>query len=505
MELRSLFALTRREKHYERATQEHHNPQHDNPHLPLNQVLSPDEQARALARCSTVRARALLSKRAALNNRILPLGVTALTNQCEDDSFNSDPSSAPSLLRTFAFSSKVSEAQVSALLKFLTQDQFLLTEIDESVLHRAIIFAYAPTDAMLEEYREELPPPAAPSFTESSYSTSEPAVGGAVITDRTKDKLGNLINDLIAYAVAQGCSDIHITPWCDGTRITLRRQGEILSHDEAFLPRDRHEQLSNRFRILATIPHLPRDLPRDGVFNVFDSGSLTQVRISIMPTLFGDRIALRLAPATTLRDLRDLGLPETALAVLVSVTKLSSGLVLIAGLTGSGKTTTAYAMLRELVAQGKVVLAAEDPVECTIPGVAQTSLNADAGRSFGSYLRSVLRQDPDVIFCGEIRDEETAQGAIRAALGGHLVISTIHAPSITSVVDRCNEFKISRTLLLNHLALVFYQRLVVLPDTYLDKNMSLEQGNQDERSNYSHSASRRVLDVKYWLPNLDES
>ncbi len=283
-------------------------------------------------------------------------------------------------------------------------------------------------------------------------------------TDRVRDSADaapavRLVDALLERAINDGASDIHIEPLPDRVRIRLRIDGDlrIVQEEPAFLA----APIAARIKILADMDVANRRAPQDGRTSLAAKGRPVDVRISSVPSTYGETIALRLLrrdPA--LLDLAGLGFSTPLLALFQHVLSLRRGLFLVTGPTGSGKTTTLYAMLERLRAHNLKILSIEDPVEYFFSDITQTQVNEDAGLSFATALRSFLRQDPDVILVGEIRDAETARIAVQAALTGHLVLATLHTVDAPGAVARLVDMGVDRYLVSATLAGVVSQRLV---------------------------------------------
>lgn len=271
--------------------------------------------------------------------------------------------------------------------------------------------------------------------------------------------LQNLVNDLIHFSEMSLCSDIHIEPQENFIRIRLRVDG-VLS-EQFQLPKFILEQLCCKLKILANIDIAQTRLPQDGKF-IFHSknGIKIHLRMSTCPTVRGEKIVLRLLKDNrTSLDLNQLGMNPKQLAVFAQAISDPQGLVLITGPTGSGKTSTLYSALAHINTHTKNIVTIEDPVEVQIPGINQININNKADLSFSSILRSILRQDPDVIMIGEIRDEETAKIAIQAASTGHLVLATLHTNNCIETINRLKQMNIDQHELIACLRLVVSQRL----------------------------------------------
>ncbi|MFP2912841.1 GspE/PulE family protein [Pyxidicoccus sp. 3LFB2] len=266
---------------------------------------------------------------------------------------------------------------------------------------------------------------------------------------------------LMDGAIRVGASDVHIHPLEAGTRIAFRVHGVL---EQVFLfPREHHSRLINRVKVLSRLPLYQLDKPQDGHFPLVTQDAPADIRVSILPTNHGEAVALRIARSgVRLPQLASLGFPEPLREKYQQLLGLPQGLILVAGATGSGKTTSLYASLGHIQqSRGELTRIAtiEDPIEFDVPLFAQTQVNAEQGLTFAHGLRAVLRQDPNVIMVGEIRDSETARTAIQAGLSGHLLLSTIHANSAAGVFNRLIEIGVEPFLLASATAATLSQRL----------------------------------------------
>jgi type IV pilus assembly protein PilB len=271
--------------------------------------------------------------------------------------------------------------------------------------------------------------------------------------------VANIVTQLLEYAVKSNASDIHIEPEENQTRVRYRIDGIL--HEKVILPKKVHEALLSRIKILAHLKIDERRLPQDGRFTFEYGGVIVDLRISTLPTVFGEKVVLRLLPksqrAPTLMELGMRGSPLKSLEVQL---QRSHGIILICGPTGSGKTTTLYSVLTKLSTTKVNILTVEDPVEYQIPGVNQVQVNSQIGLTFASALRSFLRQDPNIILVGEIRDAETSELAIQAALTGHQVFSTLHTNSASGALPRLLDMGAEPFLLASAINAVVSQRIL---------------------------------------------
>jgi len=268
-----------------------------------------------------------------------------------------------------------------------------------------------------------------------------------------------LVNALLFEAVKAGASDIHLEPFERTTAVRFRIDGIL--HDVLAPPARVHATLAARVKIMAGLDIAERRLPQDGRIRLRVAGRDIDVRVSLVPTGFGERVVLRLLDrAATLLDLPELGLSPSIAASLDRLLAQSHGIVLVTGPTGSGKTTTLYAALRRLRTGERNIMTIEDPVEYQLRGVGQIQVNPRIDLTFASGLRAVLRQDPDVILVGEIRDRETVEIALQSALTGHLVFSTLHTNDAAGAVTRLLDMAVEPFLISSSLLAVLAQRLV---------------------------------------------
>ncbi|MCM8711024.1 GspE/PulE family protein [Clostridium sp. SYSU_GA19001] len=268
-----------------------------------------------------------------------------------------------------------------------------------------------------------------------------------------------LTNSIIIGAIKRGASDIHIEPFEDIVLVRYRVDGIL--HEHMKIPKDIYPALCIRIKVQSGMDIADKRLPQDGKLEFKVKEIAYDLRISSLPTMHGEKIAIRiLYKRECLMTLKALGFSNSGIEDIERVLKSNHGIILVTGPTGSGKTTTLYAMLNQMDKIHKNIVTIEDPVEYTIKGINQVNVNSKAGLTFESGLRSILRQDPNVIMIGEIRDEETAQIAIRAAITGHLVISTLHTNDAASSILRLIDMGVPNYLAADSLLVCIAQRLV---------------------------------------------
>ena len=287
-----------------------------------------------------------------------------------------------------------------------------------------------------------------------SITATEDLLSGSTDTPIIK-----LINGIISQAVKSRASDIHFEPYEDNLIVRFRVDGilkEILSQDSKI-----SSVLISRIKIISGLDISERRLPQDGRVSLSLGDKSIDVRVSTLPSSYGERVVLRLLDKQSAQiNIEDLGLPSKILTNYKISLKNPEGIILFTGPTGSGKTTTLYAGLRYLSDSSQNILTVEDPIEYTLGGIGQTQVNTKTGYTFAKGLRAILRQDPDVVMVGEMRDVETAQIGIQASLTGHLVLSTVHTNSAIAAITRLRDMGIESFLLASSLRTIISQRLV---------------------------------------------
>ena len=268
-----------------------------------------------------------------------------------------------------------------------------------------------------------------------------------------------MVNWILSQAVREGASDIHISPETDHVQLRFRIDGKL--REMPAPPKKLHLSIVSRIKILAQLDIAVSRVPQDGRFTVHLDNREINVRVSTIPTTNGENVVLRLLDMSAFNySLGDLGMSDRDRALLTRAIDAPYGIILSTGPTGSGKSTTLYAMLKELNTPDVNIITVEDPVEYRMARIRQVQLNAKAGMTFASGLRSILRQDPDIIMVGEIRDAETARIAVQAALTGHLVLSTVHTNDAAGAITRLIDMGIEPFLVSSVLVVAFAQRLV---------------------------------------------
>ena len=328
-----------------------------------------------------------------------------------------------------------------------------------------------------------------------------------------------LVDQVISDAITAGVSDIHIEPYKTSSRIRFRKDGGLQDQQRFAQSLGAHyAAVTTRIKIMSSLDIAERRLPQDGAFSASSGAKEIDLRVSILPTAFGELVVMRLlAGSSAGLSLEKMGLSEADEKALKTAVDAPQGLVLVTGPTGSGKSTTLYSVLGRLNQVGVNILTAEDPVEYNMEGVGQVQVKDEIGLTFSSALRSFLRQDPEVIMVGEIRDQDTANIAIKAALTGHMVLSTLHTNDSVSTITRLLNMDIPPYLISSSLAAIVAQRLArkvcdncreidedVSTDQYLTMGFTVEEASRsklykgvgcDKCSNTGCSGRRGIYEV----------
>mgnify|MGYP000128170982 CR=1 FL=1 len=280
-----------------------------------------------------------------------------------------------------------------------------------------------------------------------------------VLDVANKAPIIKLVNTILFQALKLRASDVHFHPYGDRMQVRFRIDGILYDMDP--IPRKAQDAIISRIKVMGKMDIAERRLPQDGRATIKIGDGEVDVRISSVPTTYGERIVMRLLDKSSkVFRLEEIGLASKNLEMIYEYLDYSHGIILVTGPTGSGKTTTLYAAMAKVDTTQKNVLTIEDPVEYSLPGISQVQVNVKKGLTFATGLRSFLRQDPDVMMVGEIRDLETAEVAIRAALTGHLVFSTVHTNDAASTVTRMVDQGVEPYLVASSIVLVIAQRLV---------------------------------------------
>jgi type IV pilus assembly protein PilB len=303
------------------------------------------------------------------------------------------------------------------------------------------------------------------------------------LADQVKNEVDNapivkFVNTLIATAVNSGTSDIHIEPQKEITRVRMRIDGQLV--EKMQIKAAAHNNLVTRIKIMSGMDIAEKRIPQDGRIETKVDDKTVDLRVSSLPTVYGEKIVIRvLGGIGSVLSINQLGLSERNEEFFRSIIKSPNGIILICGPTGSGKTTTLYSVLSEVNDDRVNTITIEDPVEYKLDGITQVQVNAKAGLTFAAGLRSVLRQDPDIVMIGEIRDNETAQIAVKAAITGHVVLSTIHTNSACGAVARLVDMGIEPYLVASSAVGIVAQRLVKKLCPYCKHKYTTDQSEMD--------------------------
>jgi type IV pilus assembly protein PilB len=335
-------------------------------------------------------------------------------------------------------------------IKFITSHEVQVFVSTESQIKRAIDQYYDSVESMADVMRTMEDDLEIVEATDDDYE----AGGGAEEAPVVK-----LVNTLIAEAVRRGASDIHIEPYEKKLRVRFRIDGTL--YEMMSPPARLKASILSRLKIMAELDIAERRVPQDGRIKIRVAKRTIDLRVSTLPTIFGEKIVMRILDKGNLAlDLTKLGFGARALQNFTGAIEAPYGMVLVTGPTGSGKTTTLYSALSRINVPGVNIMTAEDPVEYNLDGINQVNVNDAVDLTFAAALRAFLRQDPNIIMVGEIRDKETASIAVKAALTGHLVLSTVHTNDAPSTLNRLIDMGIESFLVASSINLILAQRLV---------------------------------------------
>lgn len=300
-----------------------------------------------------------------------------------------------------------------------------------------------------------------------------------LLTSEESAPIIKFVNTIFYQAIKRKASDIHIETHEKKGEVRFRIDGALIKHID--LDKNVIDLIISRIKVISALDISEKRLPQDGRTQVKVAGKNLDVRVSVLPTYHGERVVLRLLmQASSIPALRELGFDEKTTSEFEELLKYSHGIILVTGPTGSGKSTTLHSFLQQLATPEKNILSIEDPVEYDAPHVSQIAVNTKSGLTFASGLRSILRQDPDIIMIGEIRDSETAHIAIQAAMTGHLVLSTLHTNNSTAALTRLADMGIDKFLITSTLLGVLAQRLVRRLCPICKESVSLSDADADD-------------------------
>ncbi|MGZ3430258.1 MAG: GspE/PulE family protein [Isosphaeraceae bacterium] len=366
-------------------------------------------------------------------------------------------------------------AQGSGFIKVIMHDPLGFETIEKLrfVLNREIEVALAPKEAIVEAINRyygrssgetESVDSMLQEFTDTAIDFAEDTgpggkSGTTVTLEEGDAPVIKLVHLIIQEAVTMRASDIHIEPFADRVRIRYRIDGVLMERDSA--PRRLLAAIVSRLKIMGSIDIAEKRRPQDGRIKILVAGKDIDLRVSILPTTHGQSVVMRILDRDNIKvGLQDLGFADDDFARFKTMVKRPNGILLVTGPTGSGKTTTLYAALNELNRPDVKIITAEDPVEYYLPGVNQCEVKAKIGMTFARIIRAMLRQNPNILLVGEIRDLETAETAIQASLTGHLVFSTLHTNDAPSAITRLVDIGIQPFLVASSVLAIMAQRLV---------------------------------------------
>ena len=276
--------------------------------------------------------------------------------------------------------------------------------------------------------------------------------------DFKNEEIANICNNMIIYAVSKRASDIHFDPCEEGLKVRLRIDGVLQDH--TLVPLMYQKNMITRLKLISNMNITESRLPQDGAIKDTINGIDLDMRVSSLNTNLGEKIVIRILDYTkSTEGLESLGFSKKNLVKIKKMIAVPNGIILITGATGTGKSTTCYTMLQYLNKEETNIITVEDPIEMNIEGINQVQVNSEIGLTFGRVLRSILRQDPNIILIGEIRDSETAKIAVRASITGHLVFSTVHTNNSLSTIERLLDMEVERYLLSSALTGIVSQKL----------------------------------------------
>lgn len=331
-------------------------------------------------------------------------------------------------------------------LKFYTSRELVYRLSTRTAILQSVQFMYSQrqSNSAAKELRDEYQI-LAEEVDESDVERDEPTI--------------KLTNSILTEAYMMHASDVHIEPYEKNMIVRYRIDGKL--KEMMKLPIQAYSAISTRFKLLGGMDISEKRLPQEGRINININNALIDIRVSTLPNTFGEKMVMRILEKSKLNQTKEkLGFSEFALTKIETILDSPHGIILVTGPTGSGKSTTLYSFINSLKSPEKAIVTVEDPVEYTIEGINQTPVNVKQGMTFPVALRSILRQDPDIIMIGEIRDEETAAIAVRASITGHLVLSTLHTNDSVSTVSRLEDMNIEPYLIADALRGVIAQRLM---------------------------------------------
>lgn len=359
----------------------------------------------------------------------------------------------PDIGRVLYCLEKTSPSVLMEVQRVFGSQDLAVKPLSESAFEKQLQTQYASQSSNSMDAMDDLDIP------DLDQAMAEVATAEDLLNSNDDAPIIKLLNAILAEAIRKNASDIHIEPFETQLRVRFRIDGQlkvVLTPKIQFA-----SMLVSRIKVMAKLDIAEKRLPQDGRIAIKLGGRAVDLRISTIPSSFGERVVMRLLDKSAGRlDLTDLGLPDEQLSRLKKLLQKPHGILLVTGPTGSGKTTTLYAGLSRLNDNQRNIMTVEDPIEYNIEGINQTQVNTKADMTFAKGLRAILRQDPDVVMIGEIRDYETAEIAVQASLTGHLVLSTLHTNTAVGAISRLKDMGVEPFLLSSSLLGVMAQRLV---------------------------------------------
>ncbi|HMO01735.1 MAG TPA: GspE/PulE family protein [Oligoflexia bacterium] len=344
---------------------------------------------------------------------------------------------------------RAKDPELNQALNFITGRDVLLVQVNDKLLAEAIPIAYHGDGARLEKEISLLKKEENKiKYTKENFNLGD---GG---------KIGKFINELFNFALANNFSDLHLTPKRNSCVLSARKNGEMMNYYQDLCSSEVLKQIIRRIKVLAALDITCDKLPQDGAIKINSSQKDLSARVSLMPTIWGEKLVVRLHSGIEISSFEDLGFPEMIKNQIDKAFSKTQGLIIVSGPTCSGKSTTLYSMLSKLSRKALSILTIEDPVEITLEGIGQININEKNGLTFGRAIKSSLRQNPNILMIGEIRDNESAKAVFEAASTGHLVLSSLHCGSVREVFFRFKTLGITLDDCLNVLSLIINQRLV---------------------------------------------
>ena len=378
-----------------------------------------------------------------------------------------------------------------------------ISRVDSKVFDKMLSEIYSGRKNSSESVMEDIK-----DFVDMESAAADLEDTGDLLDSEDDAPIIRLLNAILAESLKENASDIHIEPYEKESLVRFRLDGvlsTVLSPSAQITP-----LLISRIKVMSKLDIAEKRLPQDGRMSVKLGGRSIDLRISTMPSSHGERVVMRLLDKDAGKlQVDDLGMPSATSAQLDDLIRRPHGIILVTGPTGSGKTTTLYAALQQMDRQGRNIMTVEDPVEYDLPGISQTQINLRAGMTFARGLKAILRQDPDVILIGEIRDGETAEIATQSSLTGHLVLSTLHTNTAAGAITRLQDLGVDSFLLASTIRGILSQRLLrklchhcrqpVEPNEFNRDLLKLEVGHKTyeaagcEKCNSTGYAGRQAL------------